>query len=53
MDGPAPGLYEHDGDEGWHSFLVEQGFEWARYEEPSDGMKRKYWKTVPERPDPG
>jgi RHS repeat-associated protein len=20
LDGPAPGLYEHDGDEGWHNF---------------------------------
>jgi SAM-dependent methyltransferase len=36
----------NDRDEGWHSFLVDQGFEWSRFEEPGDGIKRKYWKTV-------
>ncbi len=36
----------NDRDEGWHGFLVEQGFEWSRFEEPGDGIKRKYWKTV-------
>jgi len=35
----------NDKDEGWHSFLVEQGFEWSCFEEPGDGVKRKYWKT--------
>lgn len=29
-----------------HHFLVERGFEWSRFEEPVDGVKRKYWKTV-------
>jgi SAM-dependent methyltransferase len=29
-----------------HQFLVSHGFEWSRFEEPRDGMKRKYWKTV-------
>lgn len=29
-----------------HAFLVDQGFEWERFEEPGSGMKRKYWKTV-------
>lgn len=36
----------NDRDEGWHPFLVEQGFEWSRFEEPGDGVKRKYWKTI-------
>jgi SAM-dependent methyltransferase len=35
----------NDKDEGWHQFLVDQGFEWSRFEEPGDGIKRKYWKT--------
>jgi len=38
----------NDRDEGWHSFLVDQGFEWSRFEEPGDGIKRKYWKVIPE-----
>lgn len=29
-----------------HQYLVEQGFEFANFEEPGDGMKRKYWKTI-------
>jgi SAM-dependent methyltransferase len=36
----------NDTDEGWHQFLVDQGFEWSRFEEPGDGIKRKYWKTI-------
>jgi len=36
----------NDQDQGWHQFLVEQGFSWSRFEEPGDGLKRKYWKTV-------
>ena len=36
----------NDTDEGRHQFLVDQGFEWSRFEEPGDGVKRKYWKTV-------
>jgi SAM-dependent methyltransferase len=36
----------NDRDTGWHQFLVDQGFEWSRFEEPGDGVKRKYWKTV-------
>lgn len=36
----------NDRDEGWHQFLVGQGFEWSRFEEPGDGIKRKYWKVV-------
>jgi ribosomal protein S18 acetylase RimI-like enzyme/SAM-dependent methyltransferase len=39
----------NDKDEGWHQFLVDQSFEWSRFEEPSDGIKRKYWKTKKQR----
>jgi SAM-dependent methyltransferase len=28
-----------------HDYLVSQGFNWAVFEEPQDGLKRKYWKT--------
>jgi SAM-dependent methyltransferase len=35
----------NDRDEGHHQFLVDQGFKWSRFEEPEDGVKRKYWKT--------
>ena len=28
-----------------HEFLVSQGCQWSRFEEPVDGWKRKYWKT--------
>lgn len=36
----------NDKDEGWHDFLVEKGFAWGRFVEPTDGWKRKYWKHV-------
>jgi len=39
----CPGNSDQDNER--HAFLVAQGFEWARFEEPSDGWKRKYWKT--------
>jgi SAM-dependent methyltransferase len=39
---------KNDSDEGWHAFLVERGFAWSRFEEPGDGIKRKYWKTLPD-----
>jgi SAM-dependent methyltransferase len=29
-----------------HEFLVSQGFSWSQFEEPKNGMKRKYWKLV-------
>lgn len=29
-----------------HDFLVRRNFEWGWFEEPVDGMKRKYWKIV-------
>lgn len=28
-----------------HDFLLSQGFNWAWFEEPGDGPKRKYWKV--------
>jgi len=36
----------NDLDNELHTFLVSRGFEWSRFEEPRDGIKRKYWKTV-------
>jgi SAM-dependent methyltransferase len=35
----------NDKDNECHRYLVAQGYEWGRFEEPEDGMKRKYWKT--------
>ncbi len=35
-----------DQDNPIHEFLAARGFAWSRFEEPRDGMKRKYWKTV-------
>jgi len=40
----CPGNTDTDGR--FHPFLVRQGFEWSRFEEPGEGIKRKYWKTV-------
>ncbi|MBN1666883.1 MAG: class I SAM-dependent methyltransferase [Anaerolineales bacterium] len=36
----------NDQDQGWHDFLVSQGCQWARFEEPGDGLKRKYWQRM-------
>lgn len=36
-----PGNVDRDND--IHAFLIAHGFDWARFEEPQDGMKRKYW----------
>jgi len=36
----------NDNDDSRHQFLVDQGFAWSRFEEPGDGVKRKYWKVV-------
>jgi len=33
-------------DDHAHTFLIEKGFEFDIFEEPGDGMKRKYWKTI-------
>ncbi|MCA9973909.1 MAG: methyltransferase domain-containing protein [Anaerolineales bacterium] len=37
----CPGNNDQDND--IHSFLVAQGCAWGRFEEPGDGVKRKYW----------
>lgn len=37
----------NDKDNEIHQFLVSNGFEWSRFDEPHDGTKRKYWKTLP------
>jgi ubiquinone/menaquinone biosynthesis C-methylase UbiE len=29
-----------------HKFLLNNGFDYATFEEPGDGKKRKYWKTI-------
>jgi SAM-dependent methyltransferase len=34
----------NDKDNQAHDYLVGQGFNWSRFEEPKDGWKRKYWK---------
>jgi ubiquinone/menaquinone biosynthesis C-methylase UbiE len=36
----------NDRDDEVHHFLAAQGYQWSRFEEPTDGMKRKYWKMV-------
>jgi len=36
----------NDIDNAAHHLLVSEGFQWSRFEEPEDGTKRKYWKTV-------
>jgi Methylase involved in ubiquinone/menaquinone biosynthesis len=40
----CPGNSDLDNDK--HKFLVSHGFEWSRFEEPRDGVKRKYWKMI-------
>jgi len=36
----------NDTDDERHAFLVGKGYEWARFAQPADGVKRKYWLTV-------
>jgi len=36
----------NDEDNKTHQFLVGHGYKWSRFEEPDDGIKRKYWKIV-------
>jgi len=36
----------NDIDNEMHRVFVAHGFEWLRFEEPEDGTKRKYWRTV-------
>lgn len=40
----CPGNNDHDNQP--HQVLVQRGYSWSRFEEPRDGWKRKYWKTV-------
>jgi protein-L-isoaspartate O-methyltransferase len=44
----CPGSRDVDGPV--HTYLVQQGFGWSRFEEPRDGMFRKYWKRVRAKP---
>lgn len=41
-----PATNDSDEDNQTHRFLIDQGFEWDRFEEPGEGFKRSYWKTV-------
>jgi SAM-dependent methyltransferase len=41
----CPGNSDEDNHN--HQFLISRGFDWARFEEPRDGWKRKYWKVCP------
>ncbi|MDP6665808.1 MAG: class I SAM-dependent methyltransferase [Dehalococcoidia bacterium] len=36
----------NDADDERHQFLLSKGFDWSVFEEPRDGLKRKYWKRV-------
>jgi SAM-dependent methyltransferase len=40
----CPGNNDLDNDT--HKFLVSHGFEWSCFDEPRDGIKRKYWRVV-------
>lgn len=46
----CPGNQDLDNDK--HRFLVSRGFDWSRFEEPGDRIKRKYWKktSITDRP---
>jgi ubiquinone/menaquinone biosynthesis C-methylase UbiE len=35
-----------DEDNATHRFLLDEGYRWGRFEEPADGWRRKYWKTL-------
>ncbi len=34
-----------------HRFLIKEGFAFATFEEPGEGLKRKYWKTIHKQPE--
>ncbi len=38
----CPGNNDEDNDQ--HRLLTDQSYSWAKFEEPVDGWKRKYWK---------
>ncbi len=40
----CPGNVDCDNEQ--HAVLVGGGYAWARFTEPGDGTKRKYWKTI-------
>lgn len=40
----CPGSSQSQADA--HKFLTAHGYAWGWFEEPRDGMKRKYWKTI-------
>jgi SAM-dependent methyltransferase len=40
----CPGNSDVDNDA--HQALVDNGYEWSTFEEPVDGTKRKYWRSV-------
>ncbi len=35
-----------DRDDTIHAYLINHSYAWSRFEEPQDGPKRKYWKTL-------
>ncbi|MBM3327033.1 MAG: class I SAM-dependent methyltransferase [Calditrichaeota bacterium] len=36
----------NDKDNPAHFLLLENGYSWSKFEEPTDGIKRKYWKYL-------
>ncbi len=36
----------NDVDDGVHEVIASRGYEWSVFEEPGDGLKRKYWKPT-------
>ena len=36
----------NDVDNEIHRLLIAKGYSWSKFEEPGDGMKRKYWKCI-------
>ena len=40
-----PGTNANSEDDA-HHYLVQKGFEFDTFEDPGDGLKRKYWKTI-------
>ena len=39
-----------EGEDDAHRFLIAQGFDTDTFEEPTEGLKRKYWQTVHKSP---
>jgi len=36
----------NDKDNEIHQFLADKGYKWSKFEEPGNGVKRKYWKCI-------